>query len=408
MDNSLPISSEEKKQAGALREAAETELRNILAWWMERMPDQESGGFYGRIDAGGQLHPRADKGVILNTRILWAFSAAARTSGLAEYAGMAERACRYILEHFLDRVHGGVFWMLDYRGAPVQPRKQVYAQAFAIYALAEYYALSGKQEALETAMELFLLIEKYSRDPEWGGYYEAFEKDWQPAADLRLSEKEPQAAKTMNTHLHILEAYTRLFEVDGNQAVGSALHELANLLQGRFIDAERYSLHLFFSRKWERMSHEVSFGHDIEYSWLATEAAEVLQDEALSSDVSRTAVHIAGAVLQQGVDADGALLNEAGPQGLTDTDKHWWPQAEAMVGFINAWQLSGEKRFLDATANCWSFIQTRIKDPKLGEWRWGVTRAGTPLPLQDIAGPWKAPYHNGRMCLEVMKRLAEY
>ncbi|MCB0569242.1 MAG: AGE family epimerase/isomerase [Phaeodactylibacter sp.] len=386
--------------------AAEEELEAILGWWAQRMPDRENGGFYGRIDGKGRLHPHADKGVILHTRILWSFAAAARVAGQADYRSLADQAYRYLMDNFRDPLHGGVFWMLDYQGAPLQGRKQVYAQAFAIYALAEYFALTGSETALEAAFELFWLVEKYSRDLIRGGYYEAFEQDWRPAADLRLSDKEPQAAKTMNTHLHVLEAYTRLYEVSKDEAVKEGLLQLAYLMHERFLDAGAHSLHLFFTEQWECLSDEISFGHNIEYSWLSTEAAIALKDDKLFDTVGPAAVRMADTVLRTGIDNEGALANEARPgKGITDPDKHWWPQAEAVVGFINAWQLSGENRFLEAALNCWAFIEKRVKAPKLGEWYWGVGRDGQPMESEDIAGPWKAPYHNSRMCLETMKRM---
>ncbi len=388
-----------------LAASAEAELRNILAWWSSNMIDLQNGGFYGRIDGDGTLRPEANKSVILNTRILWAFSAAARQTGRPEHRAVAERAYDYLVRHFLDEKEGGVFWMLDYRGNPVQPKKQVYAQAFAIYALSEFYLLTRQQAALDKAQEIFWLIEQYSRDKTKGGYFEAFARDWSPLEDLRLSEKDANEAKTMNTHLHLLEAYTNLLRASAGTEVREALKWLTFLFLGKFIDSQTAHLRLFFDENWVSKSDKISFGHDIEAAWLLTDATKILGDESLISKTRTAAVRIAGRTLAVGFDpADNGLWNEADPNGLTDRDKEWWPQIEAVVGFLNAWQISGESRFAEAALRSWHFIEKHLLDHKHGEWFWGLKSDGTPDRDREKAGPWKCPYHNGRGCLEIMRR----
>ena len=380
------------------------ELDSILQWWATRMTDDQHGGFYGRIDGRGLLHPEADKGVILNARILWTFSAAARFSGNPAWTTVAERAYHYFSLHFIDPHQGGVFWMLDHLGEPVQTKKQVYAQAFAVYALSEYFLLTRRPEALQSALEIFWLVEKYSRDPERGGYFEAFSRDWRPLADLRLSDKDANAAKTMNTHLHLLEAFTNLYRAYPNGAVKAPLKSLIECFLDKFIDPATHHLRLFFDERWNLQPGPVSFGHDIECSWLLCEAAEALGDPGLLPKATRAALAMAGATLREGLDTDGGLFNEVHPDGSFDTDKHWWPQAEAVVGFYHAWQRSGDKQYLHASLGCWSFIKRFLKDPEGGEWHWRTDRQGLPVLSEDKAGPWKCPYHNGRMGMEMMRR----
>jgi mannobiose 2-epimerase len=393
-----------KALAQRLRSECASELRRLLRWWESRMADP-AGGFYGRMDHLGRLQPEAPRGAILNTRILWAFSAAARQLGEEALERMAGHAFRYVHAQFRDLQFEGLHWMLDAAGQPLESKKQIYAQAFGIYGFSEYYQLSGDPQALEAAVALFRLVERHSRDPREGGYLEAFDRQWRPLGDMRLSEKDANEAKTMNTHLHLLEAYACLFRAWPAPELAEALRALILLFLDRFLDPDTAHLRLFFDEHWQLKSHEISFGHDIEASWLLTEAAEALGEPELLRRTEAEALRMAEAVLREGIDADGALMNEAEPQGLSDTRKIWWVQAEALAGFINAWQLSGGVRWLEAAARAWDFIVTRLVSPEVGEWRWQVDRQGTPCGEEDFAGPWKGPYHNGRALLEALRRL---
>lgn len=381
----------------------EKEFHQLLNWWIGNMVDEESGGFYGRIDGHNQLHPKADKAIILNSRILWTFSAAANFSPTESYKATAKRAYDYLIQHFWDTEAGGVYWMLDYQGKAIQTKKQIYAQAFAIYAFSEYYQLTREEEALEKAIFLFELIEKYSFDQKENGYFEAYSQNWELLEDLRLSEKDANEAKTMNTHLHILEAYTNLYKVHKAPNLQRQLTNLIQLFSDKFITLPNPHLHLFFDEHWNLKSHEISFGHDIEASWLLVEAAEVLGDVNLLDKTKALALKIAEATLKEGIANDGSLLNEAAPNGITDDDRHWWPQAEAIVGFLNAYQISNDNIYLDTSFNLWNFIKEYMLDHDNDEWHWMVNNKGLPNYQEDKAGPWKAPYHNGRMCLEVLK-----
>ena len=294
-----------------------------------------------------------------------------------------------------------MYWSVNYQGVPSEKKKQVYAQAFGIYGLSEYAKINTNSRALQRAIALYEQLESKGYDHELGGYMEAFDQSWGPIADVRLSEKDLQADKTMNTHLHVLEAYTNLYSVWPNPDLKGSLERLVLLMIERFVSDTNH-FHLFYDKQWKLLSREISYGHDIEGSWLLYEAAQQLQQSELFDQVAELAVDMARAAME-GLDEDGGLMNESGPAGL-DSDKHWWPQAEALVGLINAWQISGDTIFMDQAEQVWSFINNRIVD-KAGEWHWRVDREGHVIRGDDKAGPWKCPYHNGRAMIELMNRL---
>lgn len=372
--------------------------RNILPYWTNKMVDTEYGGFYGRRDGHDQLVEQAPKGVILNTRILWTFSQAARqVSG--EYLPVATRAYHYLITYFFDKEKGGVYWMVDHTGQPVETKKQVYAQAFAIYALTEYYLATRQTESLEKAIQLFEYVERYSFDPSYNGYLEAFDRDWNLMEDLRLSDKDANEKKTMNTHLHVLEAYTNLYRCWPDSQVKKQLVNLIELFRDKIVSSD-FHFKLFFDEQWNVKSEEISYGHDIEGSWLLFEAAEVTGEETMIEEMKALSVKMVDVAVAEGLDRDGGLMNEK-----HDADKHWWPQAEALVGLINAWELTSKKEYFFTTIKVWDFIKTKLVDKEFGEWFWRVDSAGQVNYDEDKAGPWKCPYHNGRAMLELMKRL---
>ena len=385
----------------------QTELAGILGYWARNAPDLEHGGFYGRRDENNLLYPETPKGIVLNSRILWSFSAACEKTANPEWLELSRRAYAYILDHFTDRVYGGVYWTVDYRGAPLNGRKQIYGLAFTLYAFAAYYRLEGDPEILENAKSLFRLIEQYAYDRQRKGYYEAFGRDWRPETDFRLSEKDANEQKTMNTHLHLLEAYTRLYRVWPDGFLKKQIENLLEVFKNYIIDRNSGHLILFFDENWNYKSGIVSYGHDIEASWLLQEAAEMIHTGDEYARWKEICLKIAMASLG-GLDTDGGLFYEYEPgRDLLIREKHWWPQAEAMVGFLNAWQLSGETRFFELSYGSWQFIKNHIKDYRYGEWRWGVDADNQPMKNQDKLGFWKCPYHNTRACLETLKRLSD-
>ncbi|HYG79722.1 MAG TPA: AGE family epimerase/isomerase [Pyrinomonadaceae bacterium] len=397
-----------EKTAG-LRRRIEGEWRdNIAPFWVRHAPDEKHGGFRGLISDDLRADEQADKGVILNSRILWTFS---RAYGLHSYASslaLAARAYLYLTRNFLDREHGGVFWTLDYTGRPADTKKRPYAQAFALYALTEFYLATGERAALDEAVGLFDLLEARCRDREYDGYFETFERDWSLAVDQRLSEVDQDEKKSMNTHLHVLEAYSALAHASRDERVRERLSALVHLFLTRIVHPRDSYLMMFFDETWACKSARRSFGHDIEASWLLCEAAEVLGDRGLAARVREVALKMAQSVYEHGLDAGGrGLLYEAdAQQGVTDADKHWWAQAEAVVGFVNAYQLSGGDHFLEAAARVWEFIDGHVVDRERGEWFWKTSREGVPSRGLPKLSQWKCPYHNGRMCFEISRRLA--
>ncbi len=383
--------------AGALDELT----RNIMPYWIRRMPDEKQGGFFGRIDGHENVIADAPKGAILNARILWSFSAAHITVNDPVYLEMAYRAYDYICRHFFDNRYGGTYWCLTAGGEPLETKKQIYSIAFFIYALSWYHMATGDKEPLDRAVELFNLIEEHSFDREFNGYFEAFDREWGELADLRLSEKDENEKKTMNTHLHILEAYTSLYRVWPDERLGKQLGNLVHIFTERIVDAETGHLGLFFDEKWNGRSTIVSYGHDIEASWLLHEAASALGEQ---ERVKGTVLRIAAAA-HEGLADDSSLFYERDDaKGLFDRDRHWWVQSEAVVGFLNAWELSGDTSWLELASGAFEYIQTRLTDIVNGEWYWSINADGTVNRDNDKAGFWKCPYHNSRMCLEILSR----
>lgn len=392
-----------KEQLSA--EVMENLRNNILPYWIDRMKDPR-GGFYGRRDGHDRLDPDAPKGAILNARILWAFSAAYRVTGDNTYLEMATRAKREIIDRFYDKEHGGIYWSISADGKPLDTKKQFYAIGFAIYGLSEYARATGDNEALDYAIRLFHDIEDHSRDRERGGYIEALTRDWQPVDDMRLSEKDANASKTMNTHLHIIEPYTNLMRVWPDAELREALTSLLGIFLDRIAAPEwRGHMGLFFDDNWLRSDGIISYGHDIEASWLLLETAQVLGDEAFAARTLEATRRIAEAALH-GRCTDGSMVYERHADGRFDNDRHWWVQAEQMVGLIWLYRYHGDMSALNKAVETWRYISESIVDRENGEWFWS-RHDGCVNRTDDKAGFWKCPYHNTRMCLEVYERLNE-
>ena len=407
------------------------------------MQDDENGGFYGRIDGHNKLHPEADKGAILNARILWTFSAAyrvlkesrveSRESRVEEYLEMATRAKEYFLAHFIDYEYGGVYWSVDYKGQPKDTKKQFYAIGFAIYGLSEYARATGDREALEYALQLYECIEEHAFDREYNGYIEACTRDWQPIADMRLSEFDANYPKSQNTHLHIIEPYTNLYRciremqaastcdyvpmlgsvlpvdivvpMETLARVEASLRNLITIFTDKILNPETHHLDLFFEMDWTRGGGQLeSYGHDIECSWLMHEAALVLGDKKVLEKVEPI-VKIVAEASEKGILENGAMIHEANlTKGTVDDDIHWWVQAENIVGWINIYQHFGDASALDKALRCWQYTKDNLIDNDNGEWYWSRHKDGSLNTTDDKAGFWKCPYHNGRMCLEIIER----
>ena len=416
---------------------------NILRFWLDKMVDRENGGFYGRIDGQEVLHPEAEKGAILNARVLWSFSAAYRVLSkieeredrkeLKEYLDAATRAKDYLIEYFFDKEYGGVYWSVDYQGRPLNTRKQFYAIGFAIYGLSEYVRATGDLEALDYALSLYESIEEHSFDQEHNGYIEACTREWGTIADMRLSELDANYPKSQNTHLHIIEPYTNLLrclkELRASQScdyvpvlgsvlpigisvpdelfhrIESSLSNLINIFTDKILNPETHHLDLFFEKDWTRgAGHLESYGHDIECSWLLHEAALVLGDPYVLEKVEPI-VNMVAKASEKGLRPDGSMIHEANlDTGHVDDDLHWWVQAENVVGWYNIYQYFNDEQALKNVMKCWDYIKSQIIDWDNGEWYWSRHSDGTLNTVDDKAGFWKCPYHNSRMCLEIIER----
>ena len=410
---------------------------NILRFWLDKMQDKENGGFYGQMTGEGELVKTADKGGILNARILWSFSAAYRVLRKPEYLEAATRAKEYIIEHFIDEEFGGTYWSLDYKGNPKDTKKQFYAIGFMIYGLSEYARATGDHEALEYAIQLYECIEEHSLDKQYNGYIEACTREWGEIADMRLSELDANFPKSQNTHLHIIEPYTNLFralkELDAIEnatndyglkpyvgqfttvnisvdpdiviRLEASLRNLIHIFTDKILNPQTHHLDLFFDMDWKREAGALeSYGHDIECSWLLHEAALVLGDDIVLKKVEPIVQMVAKAS-EKGLNEDGSMVHEANlDTGYIDTDRHWWVQAENVVGWINIYQYFGDEDALQKALNGWQYIKNNLIDREGGEWWWSRDPQRNINRKDDKAGFWKCPYHNSRMCLEILER----
>jgi mannobiose 2-epimerase len=386
----------------------EADLRgNILPFWIQRVVNRPGRTFHGHLAHDLTIDPGAERGALLSARILWTYAAAFGRYGEAAHREMADFAHEDLMTRYHDTTHGGFVWSVRADGTILRDRKQVYGQAFAIYALSEYHAATGRREPLDQAITVFRLLEQHARERAHGGYLEAFARNWTPIADQRLSSVDQNDPKSQNTMLHVMEAYTRLLGVWPDAGLREALRDLVGIMITRILDLRTSHLGLFFTNDWRATSAKISYGHDIEAAWLLTRAAEALGDPALTARIRALALRIAEVTLAEGTDTDGGIFNQGDPTGISDDTKEWWPQAEAVVGFLSAWQLSGEGRYLAAAARTWDFIETRLIDRVNGEWVRGVTRGGQVIADFEKVGFWKCPYHNGRMGLEAVARLRQ-
>jgi len=395
------------EKISAFAEKVRNELfGNIVPFWMNYTQDKEYGGFYGRITNNLHIAKQAHKGLILTARILWTFSALFQERRDPEFFKMAKRAYDFLITKFLDKKFGGLFWMVDYKGDVVIEQKKIYGQAFSIYALAEFFAANGEQDALDQAISIFKLVEKYNYDSINRGYFETSNRDWTLAEEMRLSKVDMDEKKSMNTHLHLLEAYTTLYRHWKNPELKAKLKELLEVFLEFIIDKKSHHFKLFFDEQWHVKSKAISFGHDIEGSWLLCEAAEELGYSGLLEQVRSVALQMAEATIRDGFDKRYAIFSEQSEDGDLVRKTDWWQQAEAIVGFVNAFQLTNEPEYLDRAIKGWDFIESNFVDRTHGEWFYEIGENGEPNDKQYKVSEWKGPYHNGRACLEILRRLA--
>lgn len=389
-----------------LKAELSAELDSILEYWSKHTIDTQNGGFVGQIDFNDHIIVNTEKGSVLNARILWTFSSSYKITKNESHKEIAKRAFEFLSDYFYNDEFGGLFWSINADKTPKDTKNQIYALAFAIYGLSEYYAISKEDKALEIAINLYLKIQEHSYDPENKGYFEALTRNWQPIEDLRLSDKDANEKKTMNTHLHIVEAYANLFKVWKDKKLQSDIIELLETIEKHFINTETGHLRLFFDENWIEKPDVISYGHDIEAAWLLLQCAEISEDENLINNYKKHAIQMAE-VTQEGLGSDSGLWYEFDPEkNELIAEKHWWVQAEALIGFYNAYQLTGDQKYLDIVFKNWKFIQKHILDKQNGEWFWGIYSDNS-LIEKDKAGFWKCPYHNSRACLELIQRIKD-
>lgn len=396
-----------RERIRSFRQRVEMEVTgNILPFWLDYVIDRKNGGYYGQVTQDRQAVIQAPKGGILGSRILWTFSHAYSILHNPVYLEAARHTYRFLKDFLWDPEEAGIYWLVDYMGKPIDTRKHIYAESFAIYGLAEYYHVTHEEQALEIATGLFQKIEEFAHDAVNKGYLESFDRQWRLIEDSRLSQDEMHnEKKSMNTHLHLMEAYTNLYRVWKDPLLKRRLGECLEIFTEHIIDPQNDHFIMFLDEKWQPKSTTISYGHDIEGSWLLTETAEVLGEPGLLTRIRPIALRMAQAIYNQGLDQNGALLNEAGPDGRLINDAiDWWPQAENVVGMLNAYQLSGQEYFYSTALRAWEFIDSYQIDKTHGEWYERLTPHYQPYPL-DLVQFWKCPYHNSRACFEAMQRL---
>jgi len=381
-----------------LREVRETLISNILPYWL-KLKDPR-GGFYGEVTAGGTVLYDAPRGVILNARLIWSFAAAYAALKDTQYLVAAVHARDWFLEHFCDHKYGGVYWSVSAEGERLDDKKQLYAQGFAIYGLSELYKVTRDDEVLKAAVNLYQVVETHFADRENGGYMEALSRDFSPLEDMSLSAHDINADKTMNSHLHVLEAYANLYQVWPDKGLKAAVERLLDII-GHQVMAPNGHLQLYFRRDWSVMPGGVSYGHDIETSWLALECAFALKDLDVVNKVRPWALRM-GLAGNEGLLADGSLRYEKLPDGSYDDSRQWWVQAETVVGNLWLWKYHSDAGGADRALRAWNYIKEHLVDSKDGEWWWAVLPDGSLDKAQPKAGFWKCPYHNTRMCLQVL------
>jgi mannobiose 2-epimerase len=400
----MAVDPEIKRLLEGYSKGVETELVSILDWWTHHINNPANCFYYGEINCKNEPDAEAPIGLVLQSRLLWTFSAAFKHTQNHQYLKAANQAYDALTQKFYDNKNGGMYWSVHPNGQVASDKKQAYGIAFAIYGLSAYYEVTLDAGALKKATDLYTSLEKHFFDSEFGGYIECLGNNWSEIDDVRLSDKDQNAIKSMNTHLHIIEAYAALYKVLPNAGIKQSIQKLLHYFEKFIIDVGTSQQNLFFEKNWTPTSSVISFGHDIEASWLLQEAAAIIDDDIYLQKFTKLATNMAG-VVANNVSTEGAVYNEYHRKINTlDFGKDWWPQAEAMVGFLNAYQNTGNIQFLQHSLKSWQVVNDYFKDPIYGEWHWGYDSSGN-LMVREKAGFWKCPYHNSRACIEVANRI---
>ena len=383
------------------KEEVEIEHQNILQYWLNNTIDKKREGFYGRIDENNKVDVDAPKGAVLNARILWSFSAGYLHNPKQEYLDAAHRAFQFITKYLIDREDDGAYWSVTAEGKPHNTEKQLYGIAFILYGLSEYYRASKNEAAKHEAIVTYTTMLEHGHDKEYGGFWEGFDRQWKKPMEVGYR-------KSMNTHLHVIESFANLYLAWPDGGLKEQIRQLLIIFADKIIDNKTGHQRLFFDARWNVVPPEIeSYGHDIEAAWLLLESAMIIKDEQMIKRFKDLSMKLTLAG-RKGVDKDGGMWYELHIHDKKlNSQKHWWPQSEAMVGFFNAWQLTGDEKYLNDSINTWKFVKAHILDKKYGEWYSGVYNDRTIIPGGDKVGLWKCPYHNSRACLEIIKRIDE-
>ncbi len=374
---------------------------DLIPFWMN-LRDDVNGGFFGFADEDGIPDKKSPKGVILQSRILWFFSSAYMLCKDYEVLSCADHAYHFLRDYCMDHEYGGMFWSVNSDGTPCEDMKHTYCQSFALYALSAYYRASGDPEALDLACSLYELIESKCRDSE--GYLEAFGRDFSPCDNDKLSENGVMADRTMNTLLHLLESYTALLEAEYFSDVEASVLEILRLFKTHVYDPQRKICKVFFDMDYNSIIDLESYGHDIEASWLISRACDVLKDRNIKDEMMPVITGLAEGALEHGIDEQDHAMNNECENGVFDSKKVWWVQAEAVTGFMNAYELTGDEDYLEASDMIWNYIRDNVVGEH-GEWIENIYEDVSKTEGQALVHEWKCPYHNGRMCMEMYSRL---
>ena len=388
------------------KEQLQNELHAILKYWSSETINPETGQFYGEISGVGVPDIYASKGIIMYARIMWTFSAAAQFYNDTQYIKTADIARECIENSFFDKKNGGYYWEISHDEKPVVTKKQVYAQAFVLYAYAEYYKATKQQHALNKALDIFHLLQTHCYDSVYGGYFEAFSENWDKLDDVRLSERDLNLPKGMNTNLHVLEAYTCLLQATQNAEVSHALEKLVSVFTTHIIDKKGHVV-IFFTENWTPQTHEISYGHDIETSWLLCEACKTINNKTLIERTRPIVLKMVDIFLCEGYDEQAhAVLYEYNTKTKhLDTDRHWWVQVEAMEGLAHAYTLTQNKEYLTVAFSIWEYVSTYFIDKTNNEWFWRVSQNNIPYLEDPKISMWKCPYHSARALMQIITKL---
>ncbi|MCL2604402.1 MAG: AGE family epimerase/isomerase [Defluviitaleaceae bacterium] len=386
---------------------AHKDLGDLLGWWITHTPDESNGGFYGVVRGDNTPNEAADRFIVVNARLVWTFSAAYHLTKNDEYKKYADRAYDYLTRFFYDKKHGGFYTYVDYKGAAANDRKMTYGNVFAVYGLSEYARVFGCETAKKLATETAAHLDTHMWDAQYKGYFEVASRDWQYMPNILMIQYEPESQKTMNTHLHILEAYANLLRIDGdNKLLRHRVRTLLYLFLNKIINNDNWHFNYFQKRDWTLTNPNYSLGHDIEGSWLLYEAAEILGEPEALADTKRVCANMARAVYDMGISPEGGIYTEYDVHERTYSEQFsWWEQNEGVVGFLHAYEMTGERKFLDASLAALDFIEKYFIDRKHGGWHAYVNRGLTPDTARDKCNPYICPYHNARMSMEIIRRL---